>query len=139
MRLIILALLLPVFAAAQSKGDTKITATPSDTAHLFSKLVTLLYTEDYIVKVEDSTHGVIVTEPKMLKQYLNPTLRLKLTVRANTVTITGEFNSNLKTAYGSESTYEPVINRGMKGSVYRVSWDEMDRIAKIIGATSYGK
>lgn len=132
-------LILSLAAFSQAKNAAKIIVTPSDTARLFDKLVNLLYTEDYTVKVEEPKHGVIVTDTKILKQYLNPVIRLKLVVADGKVIVTGEINSNLKTAYGSEPTFEPVVNRGMKGSVYRVAWNEMDRVARLIGTTTYEK
>ena len=135
-------LLLSTGLFAQAKNDSKIIVVPADTVNLFDKLITLLYKEGYTVKTEDKTRGVLITEERTLNAYYNPKVRLRLFM-GSTVTITGEVDANVDFSTGFaklKSAFEPIVFKGMKGSILRNAWNEMDRMAKLIGEQrSYNK
>lgn len=131
MKLLTILLLFPFFLHAQSKGDAKITVTPSDTAKLFDKLITLLYTEGYVVKVEDKARGIIITEEKPLEAWYNPDMRLKLMV-SDVVTLTGEVKPSIE-LNGVKFNWMQIENKGAKKTAQKASFDAMDKLAKLIG------
>jgi hypothetical protein len=141
-RLFTVLLLLPMVVFSQQKKDTKIIATVSDTSKLFDKVINLLYTEDYIVKVEDKERGMIVTEARNLKADATTKVFYKLRLSDSTITISGQAKIDMEFTFGSvktEMSYIDVYFGGSKGSGLRKAWNEMDRLAKELGSVSYTK
>lgn len=142
MKLFLMLLFLPVFAFAQQKKDSRIVVHITDTSRLFDKVINQLYTEDYIVKVDDKAHGLIVTEQRALKNDESILVIYKLRLTDTAITFTGEgaLNATIK-LFGVETgpTFSSLYYGGSKSSGLRKAWNEMDRLAKTFGSVRYMK
>jgi hypothetical protein len=133
---LLILLLLPAVTFAQNKKDTKIIVTVADTANLFNRIAKMFYQRGYSLTQKDEVNGFLATDGKEV-QYLGLS-RYRALIQDSTVTLTGEiaFNSySNKVISGTDvnNEYSPVSFSGMKGSLIRKSWDEMQEIAKLIG------
>jgi hypothetical protein len=63
---------------------------------------------------------------------------LRAFFKDGTLTFTGEFKVNLN-LFGEPPSFSQIENRGAKNSLFKISWTEMEEIAKQFGSVSYSK
>ena len=93
-----------------------------------------LLDNDFEIEKRDSELFTIKTGFKPLKRTGN--FYLNFRCKANSIEIKGYFNSGISVElYGvqSEDTLEEIVNRGMKGSVFKNAFIEMFNFSKLIG------
>lgn len=136
--------LIPTLSFAQVKNDTKITVPVNDTS-MFNKVCLILYEKGYTLKQKDKELGFIATDDRAIN---GTTLRLKFLVK-DSVVITGDVYNEMAAALArgryadkaikDESYYTPIRFAGMKGSGLKDAWNEMNKIANLIGTPKYSK
>lgn len=123
-----------VKSEAQEKKDSKIVV-QNDSAS-FNMILKILYWESYIVEQKDSVNGFIATKEKSLPKDPSVSIILKLFIQSGFITVTGESANNVTiglTYAKAERTFQGIYFGGMKGSPVRNAWNEMDRIAHMMG------
>lgn len=124
---------------SQSKGDSKILVQVADTSNLLNRLVMYLYEHGYTVAQKDPALGFVATDEKGLGAV---SLKVNALVKDSTIVFTSMWASNISLDLGgvkSERNFSPVKYGGMKGSDYRLTWDETAKIAKAFGEVTYLK
>lgn len=94
---------------------------------------------DFQIEKNDKEFLSIQTSPKNLKK-LNALYYLNFLVKDSLIILTGMSKINLSLNYGnvtSESSYDKIINKGMKGSVAKESFNEMWNLARLIPKSEY--
>jgi len=137
MKTLILIILCLIFVKldAQEKKDTKIII-QNDSAN-FNMILKMLYWESYIVDQKDSVNGFIATKERSLPKDGSVSIILKLFIQNGYVTVTGEVASNVTiglTYAKEEKHFTDISYGGMKGSGMRNAWNEMNRIAHMMGS-----
>lgn len=133
MKLLIALLLCPFLSFAQSKGDTKIIITAPDTTGLFNKVAMVLYEKGYSLAQKDEALKFMATNEKTTK-WAN--IKVNALVKGNEVTLSGDMDATFTVIVD----YEPMIFLGMKNSLYKRVFAELQAIAdKIGGEIRYGK
>jgi hypothetical protein len=136
MRILLFLLLLPFCVNAQEPEATTIIIKLTDTTKIYDKLLKLLQTEGYSIRSSDREQNVIQTNEKTVAAYMNPTISLMFSIDT-CVTVTGRLYSDVGLG---RAKYELIMNKGMTNSVYKNTWNEMERVAKLInGEISYKK
>lgn len=132
--LLLTGLLLVNSLSAQEKKDTKIVV-QNDSAN-FNMILKILYWESYIVEQKDSVNGFIATKERAIQKDGSISIIIKLFIQNGFVTLTGEVASNVTinfTYAKTERSFQNIYYGGMKGSPLRNAWNEMDRIAHMMG------
>lgn len=119
------------------KGTIKIIITTTQSPNEnYTQVLNLLLDNDFEIEKRDFELFTIKTGlkplPKTGSYYLN------LRCKDNTIQITGKFYSGISTEiYGvkSEDSVETIINKGMKGSIYKTAFIEMYKFTKKIEGT----
>jgi hypothetical protein len=133
MKLLIYLLLIPCLSFAQSKGDTKVIVTATDTANLFNRVAMVLYEKGYSLAQKDESLQYMATNEKATK-YAN--VKINVLVKGNEVTLYGDMDATFTIIVD----YEPIVFRGVNGSLYKRVFAELQSIAeKIGGEIRYGK
>lgn len=115
--------LLSQFSFAQKKGDNTIIIHDKITS---VKIVQVLFDNGYVIDKNDSSF--VSTEYKNVSAI---SLKLAFNLR-DTITVMKGFG---KMTFMHEKTENMIINNiGMKGSPARKVWNEIDRIAKLLGS-----
>ncbi|SFD08297.1 MULTISPECIES: hypothetical protein [Flavobacterium] len=94
---------------------------------------------DFQIEKKDKEFLSIQTSPKNLKK-LNALYYLNFLVKDSLIILTGMSKINLSLNYGgvtSESSYDKIINQGMRGSVAKESFNEMWKFAGLIPKSEY--
>ena len=116
-----------------SKGTTKITIKNQVSAkENFELMISKLLDEQYFIETKDTVLNLIKTQPKNAKGF---TYYLNIRAKANEIDIMGSFNDGLTIKMGAISanpSYQEIVFRGMKGSLFRKAWDVMEAFAKKI-------
>jgi hypothetical protein len=129
---LLLLLLCPLFSFAQSKGDTKIIVT-TDSTGLFNKVAMVLYESGYSLAQKDEALKFMASNEKILR-WAN--VKVNALVKGNEVILSGVFDPVVSVI----TDPEPIVYRGMKGSIYRTTFAELQAIAdKIGGQIRYSK
>jgi hypothetical protein len=132
MKLLMALLLLPILSFAQSKGDTKIIVT-TDSTGLFNKVAMILYESGYSLAQKDEALKFMASNEKILR-WAN--VKVNALVKGNEVILSGVFDPVVSVI----TDPEPIVYRGMKGSIYRTTFAELQAIAdKIGGQIRYSK
>jgi hypothetical protein len=135
----LLVLLFAQFVYCQSKGDSKIVVVAADTSDLFNRVVMYFYEHGYTVAQKDPLLGFVATDEK---GYGSVSIKVNALVKGSTIVFTSMWASNISLDFGgvkSERNFSPVKYGGVKGSDYRLTWDETAKIAKAFGEVSYSK
>lgn len=132
MKLVIALLLSPLLSFSQSKGDTKIIITTPDSTGLFNKVAMVLYESGYTLSKKDEALQFV----SMNKQTRWAHVTANALVKGNTITLSGIFEATITVL----DDPEPITYRGMKGSIFRTTFAELQAVAdKIGGQISYSK
>jgi hypothetical protein len=133
MKFLLILLLCPFLSFAQSKGDTKVIITAPDSAGLFNKVAMVLYERGYSLAQKDEALKFMATNEKTTK-WAN--IKVNALVKGNEVTLSGDMDATFTVIVD----YEPMIFLGMKNSLYKRVFAELQAIAdKIGGEIRYGK
>jgi hypothetical protein len=125
---LICAFTAPCFA---QKHPTKIVVPIADTSGVIKKLVDVLNERGYTV--DQQSDKFVSTKEKNVSKATEPTeMKIKAFLKDTTLTFSGEFKVNV-TFMGAPPSFWDVENRGVKGSVFRVTWLEMEEVAKQFG------
>ena len=93
---------------------------------LFKFVAQTLMIEGYTIDLSDAAIGIVNCNKPMMDGKIN----LNIMVADSTINIRGNASLDLGVYGNSPSVVE---NRGMKGSAARKWWDEMNRVALILG------
>jgi hypothetical protein len=133
MKFLLIMLLCPFLSFAQSKGDTKVIITAPDSTGLFNKVAMVLYEKGYSLAQKDEALKFMATNEKTTK-WAN--IKVNALVKGNEVTLSGDMDATFTVIVD----YEPMIFLGMKNSLYKRVFAELQAIAdKIGGEIRYGK
>jgi hypothetical protein len=133
MKLLLILIICPLLSFAQSKGDTKIIITVPDSTGLFNKVAMVLYEKGYSLAQKDESLHYMATNEKATK-YAN--VKIYALTKGNEVILSGDMDGTFTVIVD----YEPITFRGMKGSLYKRVFAELQAIAdKIGGEIRYGK
>lgn len=124
--------LIPALAFGQKNKERKIIVVVSDTANLFNRVVQAFYEREYTVDNKDQQGGFISTKEKAIKAGFSTDVKLRALVKDSVITFTGEYRVNVN-IMGQDPNFDPIYNWGMKGSAAKLSWQEMESIAKKFG------
>jgi hypothetical protein len=120
------------------KHDTKIIVAVADTSGVIKKLVDILNERGYTV--DQQSDKFVSTKERAVSKAAQPTeIKIKAFLKDTALIFSGEFKVNI-TFMGSPPSFWDIENRGSKGSVFKITWSEMDDIAKRFGdKITYGK
>jgi hypothetical protein len=116
---------------AQKKHETKIVVPVKDTAGIMQKVSDVLNEKGFTV--DQQTGKFVSTKERTVSKASAPTeMKVKAFLKDTALIFSGEFKVNI-TFMGSPPSFWDIENRGTKGSVFRVTWSEMENIAKEFG------
>jgi hypothetical protein len=119
----------------QKKKYTRIIITPLDTTNIIERVSDALNERGYTV--DQQTGKFISTKEKSLaKASASTDIKLKVFYSDGQLSFSGEFRVNV-VIMGLPPAFTQIENRGAKGSVYRVTWQEMEELAKQFGSVKY--
>jgi len=105
----------------------------------FTLIGNTIIENDFSIEKKDKEFLSIQTSPKSL-QKLNALYYFNFTFKDRLIILTGMSKVNISMNFGgitSESSYDKIINKGMKGSVYKESFNEMLKFAKLVPESQY--
>lgn len=123
---------------SQQKNDSKIIVIVADTSNLINRITLSLYDKGYTMEEKDNTVGFLLTKEKFERKVVG-SRKIKALIKGNTIEFTGLCRIELSTFDKDNNRFEPVLYKGMKGSLYMVAWHEMEEIAKQFGPVTYSK
>ena len=126
---IILALS-PVLTYSQQKNDNTITVRLGDSTNSYEGIVALLEKEGYKLFHQKKESGLIHTKDKTIGKYGNTLVNYIFNITGNTVTVTGRW-------FVDHWRQGKIANDKWAG--FLPGWKEMDRLAKLLGTTTYSK
>ena len=130
MKLLFLILFFPVVCLSQSKGDSKVLVSVTDTSNLFNRVVKSLYEQGYSIEEKDQQAGFIETKYRELKQF-GGKYKMRILFGGG-LTITG--------AYRLESMPEiDLVWKGEKKNPLKESMNSIADFGKLFGVVSYSK
>ncbi|WP_281631226.1 hypothetical protein [Flavobacterium luteolum] len=94
---------------------------------------------DFQIEKKDNDFLSIQTSPKNLEK-LNAIYYLNFVIKDSLIILTGMSKLNISINLGgitSESSYEKIINRGMRGSVFKESFNEMLKFSTLFPKSEY--
>ncbi|KIA92901.1 hypothetical protein OA93_22770 [Flavobacterium sp. KMS] len=105
----------------------------------FKMIGQTLIENNYSIEKKDKEFLFIQTSPKNL-QKLNASYFLNFTFKDNLIILSGMSKMNISINFGSittESNYEKIINKGMRGSIMKESFNEMLQFATLLPKSEY--
>lgn len=138
---VVLFLICSLSSYSQKKGDTKIIVEVIDTTNLFNKVAMAFYEKGFSLEQKDDQLKFIATDEKNLPKDRAMQMKLRAFIKDNTLIISGLIAINMDIIVQTKTKQWDVAEyRGMKGSAYMVTWEEMESIAKLFGdKISYSK
>lgn len=127
---LIFVLLFPLLSFAQEKNDNLIIVSASDSSNLYDRIVNLLNTEGYKLSKPDRNSGFIYTKDKTIGKYRNSVCNYSFRIDGNTISISGRWFVDF---------YHQGKIANDKWSSFLAGWNEMDRLAKLLGTVTYSK
>jgi hypothetical protein len=122
----------------QSKKDTRIMVSVSDSINLLNRIAGTLYENGYSIAQRDDKGGFIATDEKVLKAGFPANIKLRVLIKDSIIVFTGDYKLNMSFV-GQPPSYDPISYWGNKGTVAKLAWEEMDKIAKHFGVVKYSK
>jgi len=117
------------------KGTTKIIVkTERSTKDNFKTLLNVLLDYDFEIENKDSELFTIKTGQKPIPR--TGSYYLNFMCKEDLIEITGKFYSGISMELNgvkSEDKQESITNKGMKNSIYKISFQEMFNVANLIG------
>jgi hypothetical protein len=136
MKYLLAFLLCPLLSFSQSKKDTKIIVSLSDTNSIVNRVSTAFHERGY--SLENKEGDFVSTKEKSIKAGFPTAVKLRAFLSGNTLTFTGEYKVDVA-VMGQPPTWDQISFTGFKGSAAKLSWEEMDKIARNFGTVSYSK
>lgn len=136
--LLCLFLICTLSSFGQKNKDRKIIVAVSDTTNLFNRVAQAFYEKEYTLDNKDQQAGFISTKEKAIKAGFSTDVKLRVQIKDSILTFTGEMRVNLS-MMGQPPSFDPIYNWGMKNTPARLSWQEMELIAKQFGTVTYSK
>jgi hypothetical protein len=127
---------LPFLGFAQEPKDSEIIVVPRDTANVYSQVANLLKTEGYTLWLDTKT--TILTKQKTMGRGggIGTVYKFRITPD-NTILVSGDVLMNL---FNPElAGYEELYYDDRKRALRKEPWQEMDRLAKLLGTVTYSK
>jgi hypothetical protein len=125
-RLLLTLLLCPFLALSQEKKDNVIVVTLADSTRNFEQVIEMLTAQKYKASRTPNSEEVL-TQRSYIKKFNTP-FSYNFRVEGNTVRIHGWF-------YFDNIVHPVLFNWGG----FKIAWKEMDRLAKLLGTTTYSK
>ena len=137
MRFLILISLIPMLCLGQNApkwtNQIKVKGT------YYSTVAQALIEKGFMLDKTDKDLQLITTSPRTFKG-LGSSVKLQVYIKDSSAYITGQFKLEVKLFKNSEESFEAIVNRGMKGSEYKNTFDLMDDFAKSLkGEITYVK
>ena len=131
----------PILTSAQQQKDSEIIVVPTDSVNIYNQVETLLKAEGY--KLGDGTNTLIITKPKTIgrKHGIVSIYQFRFTSE-NTILVSGHVLLNLlnpSDQSGKGSMYQELYYDDYKRALRKEPWQEMDRLAKLLGTVTYSK
>jgi hypothetical protein len=123
----LLFLLCPLFSFSQEKKANLIIVSPNDTTNLYDNIVAFLQAEGYKVDPPGKYRNNIYTKSKTLGRYISTTVYYSFRIVEHTINIRGFY------------TYERMQEKAMYNYGFEPAWNEMDRLAKLLGTVTYAR
>lgn len=123
--LALLLMLCPLLSLSQPKKANMIIVTPTDTTNLYDNVATLLRAEGYKVDPPDRYRSYVYTKPKTLGRYISTTVYYSFRILDTAINIRGFY------------TFERMQEKAMYNYGFEPAWNEMDRLAKLLGTVTY--
>jgi hypothetical protein len=125
---ILLLLLLPAITFAQKKGDSKIIID----AVSIDKISLILFENGYTIDGKDEKNKFLSTKTKDIGSI---GVRIRIMQKESAMIISGEVvdRALMIMLNSREPIYTPIKFGGMKGSTVRDSWNEIAKVAKLLG------
>ena len=121
--------------AQPPKGASKILA---HTEYLrqdnLDKVVNQLMENGFELEEVNKEYFFVKTAPKPFDK-VSGDYYLHIVCKDSVITVSGKFNTNIDLNFGgatAKASYEPIINKGMKGSYYRDTFILMDEFVKLL-------
>jgi hypothetical protein len=118
------------------KANTIIVTNTLTKEQLYNSISNALFEVGYGILNGDKELGQITTTEKSFKTGV---VKLNILIKDQKVLIRGDFKMSISINYGSGVTSNPswsmIENKGMKGSAYQDSWNEMIKITDQIPGT----
>lgn len=128
--LFLLLFLTPILCLGQSKKDLKIIVTVADTTNLSDRIARAFQLNEFSIDNKDA--GFVSTREKSINAPFPTEVKVRALISGNQITFTGERRMNIS-VYNQPAAFERISFSGVKGSVARISWNELDKIAKLLG------
>lgn len=125
---ILLLLLVPTLSFSQKKGNTKIVI---DTVS-FDKISVVLFENGYTIDSKDEKLKLLSTKTKDIGSI---GVRIRIMQKDSVMILSGEVvdRALMIVVSSKEPIYSVIQYGGMKGSTRRDSWNEIEKIAKMLG------
>lgn len=123
---------------AQKNKDRKIIVIATDTTNLFNRVAQAFYDKEYTLDNKDRQAGFISTKEKAIKAGYSTDVKMRAQIKDSMIVFTGEMRLNVS-LMGQPATFDPIYNWGLKNTPARLSWQEMESIAKQFGTLTYSK
>lgn len=124
--------------SAQKNKPRKIIVVATDTTNLFNRVALAFYDKEYTIDNKDPQAGFISTKEKAIKAGYSTDVKLRAQIKDSIIVFTGEMRVNVS-LYGQPASFDPIYEWGMKGTPARLSWMEMEGIAKEFGPVTYAR
>lgn len=103
----------------------------SDKSSNFDLIAQTIIDNDFSIDKKDSEFFIIETAPKLSNDKTS-TFILKLVAKDNMIVLTGVAKSRINANFASiAEEYEKIINKGMKGSIFKDQFNSMFSFAKL--------
>lgn len=103
----------------------------SDKSSNFNLIAQTIIDNDFSIDKKDSEFFIIETAPKLSNDKTS-TFILKLVAKDNMIVLTGVAKSRINANFASiPEEYEKIINKGMKGSIFKEQFNSMFSFAKL--------
>ena len=133
-----LIIFMPMLCSGQSapKWTNQIIVKGTD----FNMLAQALISKGFMLDKTDKDLQLITTTAPRTFKGLASSVKLQIYLKDSSAYITGQFKLEVKLFKNSEESFESIVNRGMKGSEYKDTFDFMDEFAKSLkGELTYSK
>src|SRR5215207_7735991 len=125
--LFIFITLCPLLSFSQEKKDNLIIVTPGDTTNLYDRIINLLTTEGYKFDKSQRKGSYVCTKYRSIGKYGNSLCYYDFNIKGNTVSVRGYWN------------FDNMLHKATYKYGFTPAWDEMDRLAKMLGTVTYSK
>jgi hypothetical protein len=133
----------PILTSAQQKKDSEIIVVPRDSVNLYNQVESLLKTEGYKLGDVLNNKTLITTKPRTIgrRNGIVSIYQFRITSE-NTILVSGHVLLNMlnpSDQSGRGAMYSELYYDDYKRALRKEPWQEMDRLAKLLGTVTYTK